>query len=80
MLNLPKKQERICLCVKPKENFKGDLLRLVQNQVASKTQDEVLKISKANNGSVFFKCSSNKDSEMIQNTINSEYKDALTVE
>ena len=62
LLNLPKKQESVRLCVKPKENFKGDVLTLGENQVATKTRAKVLKISKANNESVSVKCSNDKDS------------------
>ena len=68
--NSPMKQDFSCSVVKPDNNFKGNALQLIQNKVASNTKSKVLKIDKANNGNIFIKCNSVKDSEDIAKVIN----------
>lgn len=78
VLNVPKTSECVQLIVKPKESFKGDTLSVIQKQVATKTHAKVIKMSKVNNGTVFVKCSSVRDSEVILQTLNNENEDILT--
>lgn len=80
LLNIPKKNKVARIKVKPKQNFKGDTLSVVQSQVATKTSAKVLKMSKAPNGSVFIKCESEKDSDAIVKTLNEQNSDMLSVE
>lgn len=67
---IPKKQEFSRLLIKPKSNFNGDALKLVQNKVATKTNAKVLRINKAGNGSIFIKCNSAQDSDDILGVLN----------
>lgn len=78
--NFSQKQEFARISIKPVASFKGDVLDIIKQQVSSKTNAKVLKINKSNNGSIFLKCNSEKDSLDILNVLKTENKGILTAE
>ena len=78
MSNVPKKQNYGQLIVKPNIHFKGNVLDIIQKHVATKTKAKVMKMAKVKNGTVFIKCNSVQDSEIILQTLNSENNDILS--
>ncbi|CAH0559467.1 unnamed protein product [Brassicogethes aeneus] len=77
--NIPKKQNYVQLVIKPKPNYKGDALNIVQKQVYEKTKARVIEINKINNGTIYIKCNSEHDAQDISKTLNNENSDIITV-
>lgn len=74
-----KPQETVQLIVKPKDNFNGNILELVQSEVSKQKTAKVLNIKKINSDKVLVKCINKQGSEVISNTLQNNHSDKLSI-